>query len=38
VQEHPPARGGDDLRDPAAHLAGPDDEDALQLHARRLTA
>src|SRR5205823_10316338 len=38
VEEHAPARGGHDLRDPAAHLAGPDDEDALELHARRLTA
>ena len=27
-----PSRRGDDLRDPAAHLAGADDEDVLELH------
>ena len=29
----PPARGRRDLRDAAAHLAGADDEDMLELHA-----
>jgi hypothetical protein len=33
VQRDPAARGGRDLRDPAAHLAGTDDEDLLELHA-----
>ena len=33
VQRHLPPRRRDDLRDPAAHLAGADDEDVLEAHA-----
>ena len=36
VQRDAPARGRHDLRDPAAHLAGADDEHVLEGHARRL--
>ena len=36
VQRHAAAGCGDDLRDPAAHLPRADDEDVLELHARRL--
>ena len=36
VQRHAAARRGDDLRDAAAHLPRADDEDVLELHARRL--
>ena len=32
VQQHLPPRGGDDLGDSGAHLAGADDEDALEAH------
>jgi hypothetical protein len=32
VQGDPAARGRDHLRDPAAHLAGADDEDMLEPH------
>ena len=35
VERDAPPRGRDDLRDPAAHLAGPDDEDVLEVHAAR---
>jgi hypothetical protein len=33
LQRDPAARGGRDLRYAAAHLAGADDEDLLELHA-----
>ena len=32
VQEHLPARRGDDLRDPGTHLTGADHEDPLEAH------
>ena len=39
VQRDPAARGGDDLRDPAAHLARAHDENVLERHrARRLSS
>ena len=34
VERHAAAGGGDDLRDPATHLARPDDEDVLEAHGR----
>ena len=39
VERDAAARRGDDLRDPAAHLPGADDEDVLEVHgARRLSS
>ncbi len=35
VKRDPAAGGGDDLGDPAAHLAGTDDEDVRKPHARQ---
>ena len=35
VERDVAAGGGDDLRDPAAHLARADDEDVLEIHAAR---
>ena len=34
VEQHLAPGGGDDLGDPGAHLAGADDEDALEAHRR----
>src|SRR5438105_10221167 len=38
VQRAAPPRGGDDLRNPPAHLPRADDENMLELHGRRLSA
>ena len=38
VERDAPARAGDDLRDPAAHLARADDEDVLEVHGAEATA
>jgi hypothetical protein len=33
MERDPPSRGRDDLRDPAAHLAGTDDQHVPEIHA-----